>query len=110
MLPNVLSNKLPPSRRVRRSVFLRAFADDQRRFLTIFLLLLPSALTSPSALHYMRGQPGDDSRWGRAKRRIVSFLESPVGQSLPEIHLVLFMFSGKFYEVARRLTGVGYVS
>ena len=72
--------------------------------------MLPSALTSPSVLQHLRGDPYDESLWARSKRKVISFLESPLGQALPEIHLVLFMFGGRFYEVARRLTGLGYVS
>lgn len=61
-------------------------------------------------LNYLKGQPGDESFAARAKARLAKFLESPLGQSLPEIHLVLFMFRGTFYEAARRLTGLSYVS
>jgi peroxin-10 len=57
----------------------------------------------------MRGDPYDDSRWAKIKGKVISFLETPLGQSLPEIHLVFFMFGGKFYEFARRLAGLGYV-
>jgi peroxin-10 len=77
--------------------------------LTIFLLLLPSVLTSSSALNYLRGDAHNDSRWARIRRKLAAFLESPLGQSLPEIHLVMFMFGGRFYEFARRLTGLSYV-
>ncbi len=61
-------------------------------------------------LHYLRGDPYDHSRWANAKRRVAKFIESPLGQSLPEIHLVIFMFGGRFYEFARRATGMTYVS
>ncbi|GMK54702.1 hypothetical protein CspeluHIS016_0112880 [Cutaneotrichosporon spelunceum] len=91
-----VAKKLAPTRR--------------RRLLTIALLLLPTALTSPSMLHYLRGDPYDHSRWAAAKRRVAKFIESPLGQSLPEIHLVLFMFRGRFYEFGRRLTGMEYIS
>ncbi|KAL1410192.1 peroxisome biogenesis factor 10 [Vanrija albida] len=97
VLPTVRARQLPPSRR--------------RRLLTILLLLLPSALTSPMALNHLRGDGSPPTTaWGRFKARLVRFLESPLGQSLPEIHLVLFMFGGKFYEMGRRLTGLGYIS
>ncbi|TXT11039.1 hypothetical protein VHUM_01790 [Vanrija humicola] len=97
VLPTVRASQLPPTRR--------------RRLLTILLLLLPSALTSPMALNYFRGDGSPPTtRWGKAKARLVRFLESPLGQSLPEIHLVLFMFGGKFYEIGRRLTGLSYIS
>lgn len=82
----------------------------QRRLFTIIFLLLPTIITSPSMLNYLKGQPGDDSFAARVKARLAKFLESPLGQSLPEIHLVLFMFRGTFYEAARRFTGLTYVS
>ncbi|BEI80225.1 hypothetical protein CcaverHIS002_0107540 [Cutaneotrichosporon cavernicola] len=91
-----VAHKLAPTRR--------------RRLLTIALLLLPTVLTSPSMLHYLRGDPYNNSRWAAAKRRVAKFIESPLGQSLPEIHLVVFMFSGRFYEFARRITGMAYIS
>lgn len=61
-------------------------------------------------LHYLRGDPYDHSKWAAAKRRVAKFIESPLGQSLPELHLVAFMFGGRFYEFARRATGLSYVS
>lgn len=60
-------------------------------------------------LTYLRGEAGDTSVLARTKRSIAKFLESPLGQSLPEIHMVLFMFGGRFYEMGRRITGLGYV-
>lgn len=61
-------------------------------------------------LAYLRGDPDDTSTLAKTKRLAVRFIESPLGQSLPEIHMVMFMFGGRFYEFARRLTGLGYVS
>jgi len=43
-------------------------------------------------------------------RRLAGWLESPVGKALPEIHLAVFMFSGKFFEFGKRITGISYVS
>jgi peroxin-10 len=43
------------------------------------------------------------------KRSLARFAESPVGQALPELHMMAFLFRGRFYELGRRLTGVSYV-
>ncbi|WRT65429.1 uncharacterized protein IL334_002372 [Kwoniella shivajii] len=93
----------------------------RRRFITIFLLLIPSLLASPITTNYLRnpssysnsnnnGAQRRTSRLDIVKQRLLRFLESPIGKALPEIHMILFLFKGKFFEFARRLTGVSYVS
>lgn len=70
---------------------------------------MPSVLTSPSAVAHLRAAD-EDNAWGRSKRRLGGFLETPIGKALPELHLAAFMFSGRFFEFGKRLTGTSYVS
>jgi len=90
----------------------RSTPSRARRLLTILFLLLPSIITSPSAATYLRsGTDGTErSAWSRAKIRAAEFLESPWGQSIPELHMIAFLFGGRFLEIGRRLTGLSYIS
>ena len=45
-------------------------------------------------------------RW---RHRLADLIESPLGQSMPELHMVVFLYGGRFFEWGRRLTGMGYV-
>ena len=44
------------------------------------------------------------------RHRLADLIESPLGQSMPELHMVAFLYGGRFFEWGRRLTGMGYVS
>ncbi|ORY25265.1 Pex12 amino terminal region-domain-containing protein [Naematelia encephala] len=93
----------------------RRIPSRRRRFMTILLLLLPSLLTSPSSVAYLRSSSNtyDDDRPSQlqtVKKRLASFIESPWGQALPELHVIAFMFRGRFFEFGKRLTGISYVS
>ncbi|RSH94390.1 peroxisome bioproteinsis factor 10 [Saitozyma podzolica] len=88
----------------------RNFPSRRRRLLTIIFILLPSIVTSPSASSYLHSSAEDDAPWSRMKRSLARFAESPIGQALPELHMMAFLFRGRFYELGRRLTGVSYVS
>ncbi|WVR04041.1 hypothetical protein IAU60_001040 [Kwoniella sp. DSM 27419] len=81
-----------------------------RRLATIGLLLLPSLLLSPATTAYLRSHASSDTRLDRAKRRLLALLESPLGKMLPELHMIAFLFSGRFFAFARRLTGLSYIS
>lgn len=48
--------------------------------------------------------------WNSSRMWLKRFLASPLGQSLPELHMVLFLFGGRFLEIGRRITGLGHVS
>ncbi|TYJ53534.1 hypothetical protein B9479_005803 [Cryptococcus floricola] len=94
----------------------RNLPSRRSRFLTILLLLLPTLLVSPASTNYIRPAPvqrldsGPESRWTRTREKLAKFLESPVGRALPELHMILFLFRGRFFEFARRLTGISYIS
>lgn len=120
ILPFAEGRKRTPSRRVTIGFFrairlldVPQLTKSQRRLLTILFLLLPSILASPSIVAYLRSASTDEtvdsSLWARSKRRLAQFLDSPVGQSIPEIHLVTFMLWGRFFEFGKRLTGTTYV-
>lgn len=55
-----------------------------------------------------------DNRAGPSSSRLrtgaIKILESPIGQTLPEISTVLFLVGGRFLEFGRRITGLSYVS
>ncbi|WVQ94313.1 hypothetical protein IAU59_001392 [Kwoniella sp. CBS 9459] len=92
--------------------------SGRRRFATILFLLFPSILISPVTLSYLRSSssssiPSDEgasSKLRRMKATLLRVLESPYAKILPEVHMVAFLFSGRFFEFARRLTGVSYIS
>lgn len=42
--------------------------------------------------------------------KIGEFLSSPLGKAIPELHMIVFLFRGRFFELGRRLTGMSYVS
>ncbi|RXK38817.1 hypothetical protein M231_03872 [Tremella mesenterica] len=85
----------------------RRLPSRTRRMVTIILLLIPSILTSPSTITYLRN---DDSRWCRTKRSLADVLESPWARIGAELHLVAFLLRGRFFDLARRLTGMTYIS
>jgi peroxin-10 len=58
----------------------------------------------------MRLESHDDDLWSRSKNHLGRFLQTPLGQSLPELHLIAFLYGGRFLEFGRRLSGLGYVS
>ncbi|WVQ83554.1 hypothetical protein IAT38_005695 [Cryptococcus sp. DSM 104549] len=89
--------------------------SKRRRLFTILFLLLPSLLVSPASTSYIRNTnlaPAStpSTRWSRARAKLAGFLESPVGKALPELHMIAFLFGGRFFEFSRRLTGLSYVS
>ncbi|WVQ73875.1 hypothetical protein IAR50_003456 [Cryptococcus sp. DSM 104548] len=94
----------------------RTLPSRRSRLLTILLLLLPTLLVSPTSTNYIRPTSShllDNSHrsaWSRVREKLAKFLESPVGRALPELHMILFLFKGRFFEFARRLTGVSYIS
>ncbi|OXC67164.1 hypothetical protein AYX13_04266 [Cryptococcus neoformans] len=83
-----------------------------RRFLTIMFLIFPTILVSPASTSYMRtgGLSQTSSRWRIAREKIGDFLTSPVGRAIPELHMIAFLFRGRFFELARRVTGMSYIS
>ncbi|KAI9632319.1 Pex12 amino terminal region-domain-containing protein [Dioszegia hungarica] len=87
----------------------RRMPGRARRILTILFLLSPSVLTNSAVSAYLRGS-STSSAWGRIRHRLASALESPLAQSLPELHMIGFLMSGRFFEFGRRLTGTSYVS
>ncbi|KAK8861322.1 hypothetical protein IAR55_002141 [Kwoniella newhampshirensis] len=87
--------------------------SQRRRLLTVVFLLLPSIINSPTSAAYLRNSTSDSAsstRWKDAKVKLLNFLESPVGKSLPEIHMIGFLFGGRFFEFGKRLTGISYIS
>lgn len=88
----------------------RNLPTRRRRLLTILLLLLPAVLTNPIFIQRLRSPDGTSGRWQGARSRLAAFLESPLARILPELHLVAFMFRGRFFEIARRITGLSYLS
>ncbi|WWC68965.1 uncharacterized protein I206_102901 [Kwoniella pini CBS 10737] len=88
--------------------------SKKRRIITILLILLPSLIFSPVTSNYLRHEDlensNNQSRLQKAKLTLARFIESPIGKLIPEIHMMLFSFRGKFFEMARRITGVTYVS
>lgn len=75
-------------------------------------LIFPTILVSPASTSYMRtGRLSQtSSRWRIAREKIGDFLTSPVGRAIPELHMIAFLFRGRFFELARRVTGMSYVS
>lgn len=75
-------------------------------------LIFPTILVSPASTSYMRtgGLSQTSSRWRIAREKIGDFLTSPVGRAIPELHMIAFLFRGRFFELARRVTGMSYVS
>ncbi|OCF42542.1 peroxin-10 [Kwoniella heveanensis CBS 569] len=105
---------LPLASRTRRK------PSAKRRLATILFLIFPSILISPMTTNYLRAastpfleDTSSDPR-SRLKRRLkgtlLHLLGSPFAKILPEVHMVAFLFSGRFFEFARRLTGVSYIS
>jgi peroxin-10 len=78
----------------------------QRRTLGVLFLLGPSVLTLATSL----GPDHGNTVWSRTRNRIARLMETPLGQSLPELHLITFLYRGKFLEIGRRLAGLRYVS
>lgn len=58
----------------------------------------------------MRLESDGHSVWSRGRNLFAHFLKTPLGQSLPALHLVAFLYGGKFLEFGRRLSGLRYVS
>jgi hypothetical protein len=77
--------------------------------MTILFLLLPSLLTSHSSSSYLRSFSDGSTPLGRIRLSFARFLESPIGQALPELHMIAFLLRGRFLEFGRRITGVTYV-
>lgn len=75
-------------------------------------LLFPTVLVSPASTSYIRtgGHSQPSSRWRIAVEKIGEFLSSPLGKAIPELHMIVFLFRGRFFELGRRLTGMSYVS
>jgi peroxin-10 len=88
---------------------IRLLLTSQRRLLTIIFLLLPTLFTSPAAITHLRDGNGPSSRLSELRARVSRFLESPVGQAIPEIHMIAFLFWGRFLEMGKRLAGISYV-
>jgi peroxin-10 len=89
------------------------FDHIQRRFLTILFLLLPSILAFTPGIASLRPPTENDntsqSPIAKLRTRIARFVASPLGQTLPEMHMVLFLCGGRFFEFGRRVTGLRYV-
>nr|ODN87241.1 hypothetical protein L203_03513 [Cryptococcus depauperatus CBS 7841] len=86
-----------------------------RRLFTIVFLLLPTLLASPEAARLVRHESTRDhaalpTRWTRYQEACAKILESPCVQALPELHMIAFLFRGRFFELGRRLAGLSYVS
>jgi hypothetical protein len=78
---------------------------------TIIFLLLPTLLTSPASIARLRSNDDQpESAWTRLKLKLADALESPIGRALPELHMAMFMFSGRFFEFGKRMTGIQHVS
>ncbi|KAL0242269.1 hypothetical protein I308_105898 [Cryptococcus tetragattii IND107] len=90
----------------------RSSPSKTRRFLTIMFLLFPTVLVSPASTSYIRtgGHSQPSSRWRIAVEKIGEFLSSPLGKAIPELHMIVFLFRGRFFELGRRLTGMSYIS
>jgi len=58
--------------------------------------------------HRLRGE-SDNTGLSRIRDRLATWLESPIGQSLSELHTVAFLYGGRYLEFGRRLTGMSYV-
>nr|XP_019049952.1 hypothetical protein I302_00372 [Kwoniella bestiolae CBS 10118]OCF28882.1 hypothetical protein I302_00372 [Kwoniella bestiolae CBS 10118] len=89
--------------------------SKKRRVITIFLLLLPSLLFSPITSNYLRNPSytavhREETKLQKLKKKLIVLIESPLGRMIPEIHMMLFLFRGKFFELGRRITGLSYVS
>ncbi|WWC59958.1 uncharacterized protein I303_102521 [Kwoniella dejecticola CBS 10117] len=89
--------------------------SKRRRIFTILLILLPSLIFSPVTSNYLRNDLSPQhqnrpTRLDKAKIALAKLIDSPVGRIIPELHMMLFLFRGKFFELARRITGVTYVS
>ncbi|WWD16776.1 hypothetical protein CI109_101208 [Kwoniella shandongensis] len=87
--------------------------SKKRRLFTILFLLAPSLLNSPTTTAYLRNNTSDSTpstRLQSVQAKLLRFLESPLGKSLPEVHMIAFLFGGRFFEFGRRLTGVSYIS
>ncbi|OCF58321.1 hypothetical protein L486_04352 [Kwoniella mangroviensis CBS 10435] len=89
--------------------------SKKRRIISIIFLLLPSMIFSPMITNYLRTTTSNEeqpqqTRLEKVKRRLISLIDSPFGRIVPEMHMILFLFRGKFFELARRLTGLSYVS
>lgn len=80
-----------PSRLVRHGVARLM----QRRLVAITLLVS----TAPSPAFFR----------ARGYDRMARVLESPFAQSLPELHMIAFLYGGRFLELGRRLTGLTFV-
>lgn len=76
------------------------------------LLVLPSIVSPSILLAWLKGDSRDHhtSSSSRLKSLAIRLLESPIGQSLPELSTISFLFGGRFLELGRRLTGFSYVS
>ncbi|WWC87532.1 uncharacterized protein L201_002422 [Kwoniella dendrophila CBS 6074] len=93
--------------------------SKRRRIITILFILLPSLVFSPMTSNYLRNSSNtqsqihnrqEETKLQKAKKDLLRFIESPIGKIIPELHMILFLFKGRFFELARRLTGLSYVS
>jgi len=79
----------------------------QRRLATIIMLLLPSALSTPQMTGFLRQRRGQTAEtpwlW------LASILDSRAWKVCSKLHIIAFMFSGRFFEFGRRLGGLQYV-
>lgn len=85
----------------------------QRRYIAILLLVLPNILSPSVLLTWLKGDGRDDHMTpppSGLKALTIRLLQSPFGQSLPELNTIAFLFGGRFLELGRRLTGLSYVS
>lgn len=71
--------------------------------------MLPTFLSPSVLLTWLKG---DDGNYGasRIKTLAIRLLESPIGQSFPELNTLAFLFGGQFLELGRRVVGLSYVS
>lgn len=66
-------------------------------------------LAASPITHRLRGE-SYNTGFSRMRDRLATWLESPIGQSLSELHTVAFLYGGRYLELGRRITGMSYVS
>jgi peroxin-10 len=59
--------------------------------------------------HRLRGE-NNNTGMSRLRDCLATWLESPICQSLSELHTVAFLYGGRYLEFGRRLAGLTYVS
>ena len=83
-------------------------APFQQRLLALIFLLTPSLLTSNWIIR--RLTPDSSSiRWTTIRQTLIEALGSPWARLLPELHMIVFLFGGRYLEIGKRLAGISYV-